>query len=272
MRAFFPVHESETDISPINYERSEPANEYVREWQTNSDWLNAYWRLEDKSVDEIKADKDRSWRYLPLERRDLDYLERRGFPADPGLTRKGQIYDIMGLCEMPTALQAQQLRFFDVKEARLNRTTAEREVRWLMESPINRNLWEQRPMDPIQSIFFKLLDVNPPNKLKATEAQAIITEILTRGSDNEDAGRADWVAFESIYSDLSSEYAAATRGIRRPTPELVFTAFESLRRDGKSAMDLYIQIDIVVKRLLEVEPRLKLSRRRTEKAPGLVDN
>jgi hypothetical protein len=141
----------------------------------------------------------------------------------------------------------------------MNRTLAEREVRWLMESKINAKIWEERPIDPIQSVFFKLIDIKAPKDIRATQAQAIIEHFLSCDLNDEDSVRADWVAFESIYADITSEHSLIARGIRQPKPETVCQAFESLLREGKSSMDQYIQIDMVVKRCIEIEPSLALA-------------
>ena len=251
------IHENETDISPINYEHSDSISEVARQWQKNRSWLISYWAIEDKSTEQLKDQKDIAWRYLPLEDRDLSYLDKMGVQFDIAIRRKGNMFDVLGLCEMPTALQVHQLRYFAVNTRDLSRTTAEREIRWLMEAPTNKKIWENRKIDPIQKVFFESMEIDIPTSMKATDAEKIIRNVL-QSEEGSGSAREDWFAFEGIYNDLSSDYMSHKRGVRRPDPEQAFAAFNSLRKEGVTAMDQYIQIDIIVKRLVRMYPRLKM--------------
>lgn len=256
-------HPMETDISPLAETGMASSSELAKIWIKNKDWMYARWSQEDKREKEIRIDPEKRWRYIPIDNRDIRYLSNRGLALTGIINRKGHFYDITGLIEMPTSQQAQQLQFFNVSTKNLNRTTAEREIDWLMESKQNQRKWESRALDPIQQVFFTLMEVPVPPGMLAVHAQEIIQDLLVDGSERDTAKRESWFHFESIYQELSSEFVSSRHNIRSPSAHDVLQAFNELKKEGVTGIEQYVQLDLVVQRIVKNNPNLVIKARKS---------
>ena len=245
----------ETNITPFFLNDEVASKDLARHWKEHEETLKSIWAKREMNKETTPAEQ--MWWFDALTPRDLRYLQSQGLPDEVQLMKKGHFYDLMGLCEPPTAKQRQHLEYFDISVRRLNRTTAEREMNWIMESGENRKRWGQRPVEPLQAVFFQFMGCSYA-ALNATDAEVEMQALLSERYETGAVGLDKWFAFEALHNELAVMDVARTYGIRRPSIRTMFEAFDSLLEEGTAARDMYIQTEIFIRRLVALKPSLKV--------------
>lgn len=236
----------QTVFSASRYDRAEPRSDLERQWVLNYEWLVQFWIDEEVRHAAGQCPQASLWRFEPVGTTMTRTLADWGFPSDIEIKRRGKGYDVLGLCELPTLPQREQLVFFEVPLGQLNRTLAERKIRWLMESRANAKRWRRRPATGLQQVFFKIMGIGLEEDATATTADAAMAEIFEHFKGLNPTKFNDWYAFEGIYNELGRGQFGAKIETPMPDALALYEGFLALKAEGKTGLEQYIRPQMVL--------------------------
>lgn len=241
--------------------------ELRKQWERHRQWLTQYWQDELKRKNAGQIIEGQEWRFEPISEKYAEYITEKLVLMDFPIRLRGQAHDFMGLCEPASFVQKQVLDYFDAKVPHMSRLEAEREIRWIMESHLNVDRWNNRPMETFQKLFFSVAGLTPEKGMKASEAREVIERMTESETVLGTHKFHDWFSFEAICKDLTSEYVAAQHGIKVVCPTLIYEAFQDLKSEGKMPNDQFLQIDMVVRKMLSIQPGIRRFSGRRKREP-----
>lgn len=235
-------------------------NEMAVVWDENSQWLLKRWSGEEAALKRGEVVPNFQRRFCRASLAEITSLQNRGLPPELLIKRAGQVDDLLGLIDVPTYEQYAQLNFFKISTDRFSRTSAETQIFGLMESPKRAQRWRERPLDPLQLVFFDFFDLVPSANLTAEHAAPQIRAFLSSTANDGDATkRRLWFALHSICRDLAMPHTIRRYNSRPILPTESYAATRELMKKGHSLETLFVQRNLIVQKCRERKTRAFLT-------------
>jgi len=244
-----PLPEQRTLLSAIRIDRVADDHE----------WLKQRWQL----AEEHRKTGDRSifpdWYFHEMTRTQKEWLEKEGFQVTQPIT-KGQASDLIDLNHPASEQQMEVLMFFQVQlPSDLSHTRAAHEIALLFRDPDKHRAWLQRPASQLQKERARFFGIKLPEGVTESRAEKLTSDHISVLEEKNDPRVDEWDSIENIIHQLSDEQALkGVFSIRKPGIELIVTALEQLKNEGRSYMHSEENIEYVVQKLLELKPDLEL--------------
>ncbi len=224
------------------------------------EWLKQRWKM----AEEHRNTGDRSifpdWYFDEMTKLQQEWLEKENIPVTQPLT-KGQASDLIDLNHPPGDAQLEILKFFRVRlPGDINHTRALHEISLLFKYPEKREAWNQRPASELQKEKAVFFGIKLPEGASSGLADQLISERLPALEEKDDPRVDHWDSIENIVRQLwDQEALKEVYLIKKPGMEVIITALEELKNEGRSYVELEDNIELVVEKLVELNPGLKHS-------------
>jgi hypothetical protein len=221
-------------------------------YRAHADLLHERWRMAGVGPHATRELELPAWYYDEVEDWQVDRLVRDEVPLEPEELSRGQAHDVIGLSVVPGEDEIETLRAFGEPVTGLNRTVARHRAAKLIANA-ERHEWERRPALPLQREFFRFVG---EAVTEAATVGVMRREMADRLAQDATLAR-DWARFLQIYDDVNARHAEY--GIRPVPPARLGEAVDALRRNqGRTVAQLARNLDLVVDKLMELDPELEL--------------
>lgn len=226
---------------------------------TNQDdqmWLEYRWSLAKEQQFSGRGGIFPKWYFDEVTERQLQKLEELGVSVGRMEITKGQASDIIGMHEPAEEKSIEILKFFKMPTRGLKQTHARHEVAQLFQVGENVEAWEKRPPSVLQKEFFKFFGIKIPKGTTHEQAYGLIFEYESEMRNKGDPRLKEWEAYKEIIDELSDPDFREDYNIRKPSSALIKRAIAELQKEDKSYQDISEDIDILIDKLIELEPEL----------------
>jgi hypothetical protein len=219
----------------------------------SQDLLAERWRMAGASAHATRELELPPWYYDEIEDWQFECMEREGLPVNGEVLTRGQANDVLGLMASPTDEEVTVLRALGEPTTGLSFTAARQRLAIMLLAPEECQRWEGLPATPLQREFHRLAREPVPSELTAGAAKRYIAE---RSRVSQDLSR-DWALFLRVYDDINLRRSDYHLG--PVSASLLGEAVELLRqRNGRTMQQIARNLELVVDRLLDLDPELEL--------------
>lgn len=221
------------------------------------EWLKNRWNLAEDQKQSGLPGIFPQWYFDEVTENQLNKLDRIGLSVERGNITKGQASDLIGMYESVEEESLEILKFFKVPTRGMNQTKARHEIALIFNDDAKAKAWKNRPLSQTQKEFFKFFDIKYEADMTNTEASNLISDYESELAEKEDSRLDEWEAFEEIIDELTDPDFREDYEIKKPNISLVKNALDCLRKEGKSYRDAADDIDLIVDKMIELNPKLK---------------
>ncbi|MFH0958309.1 MAG: hypothetical protein V1897_06360 [Pseudomonadota bacterium] len=187
----------------------------------------------------------------------MERLEAIGLSLKDKNLKKGHIYDVIGLFEPVEEENNEILKFFNVSLKGMNQAKARYEVSKLLADQSNFDRWSKRPPTPIQREFYRFFSLKTPQDLNYETASKFIDDHKNKLAEENDSNVVEWEAFKSIYEEINDSEFRKDNDLKKISLALYRSAIDQLKNEGKTLSGLSNDTDIVVNKILEINPDIE---------------
>ena len=216
----------------------------------NSDWLEQRWEEAEKEKIDGDLKSVPEWFFDKATDRQLQKLEDIGVNIQGDRVKKGEASDLIGLFEPTDDTDIEVLKFFKVSMKGMSQSKAKYEIRNIFSDAENTEKWKNRSANAMQKEFYRFHNIKVPRSLSHEAATKFINENSANGAEK----TTDWDNYESIYKEIIDPDFREENDLKKVSLPTYRSAIEQLKNEGKSFEELTDDIDLVVDKILELNP------------------
>ncbi len=229
-------------------------NEEERIFNDNKSWLEERWTVAQKEREAGELKTVPHWFFDEATDRQLQKIEEMGLGTKDARPTKGEASDIIGLFSPAEEENEEILKFFKVPLRGINQSRSRHEVAKLLSDPKSLEAWKARPASQMQKEFYRYFNLKVSQRLTYEEASRSISDHEAKLSKEGGQGLDEWEAYTNIFDEINAPDFREDYEIKKVSISLYRSAIEQLKRDGRSLTELDDDIDLVVKKILEIKP------------------
>jgi hypothetical protein len=223
----------------------------------NIGWLREKWEIADKEQDSGKFEIVPKWFFDKITDSQLRRLKEDGITIRGKRPTKGQASDIIGLFEPIQDKSKEILQFFKIPLKGMNQSRAMYEIARIFANPEKRKIWQERPITSKEKEFYRFFNIREPAGTTHAEASCFIDDYQDKLADDNEERLNEWDTYENIYEEINDPDIRKDYKIRKISFSAYRDAIERLKKEGKKISDLEYDIDIVIDKIIEMNPQLK---------------